>query len=366
MAHRPARSANQPSGPDHDVLAALVVVQIVAGERSQRGPALVDQWHLVGVDQPPRHRREVGSNANEAVLGIVGVDPRRPRRALQQAGHVHEPVLDLGEGGVIPQHQVQPAAGGKVTGPQLGLDRLAAHGPMPTMSATARRSAPSETAITRSCPGRAEGWDHLCRSAASDLPSDPLDALRELARSETELDRLRRAYVRGARAAGATWEQVGEALGMTRQSAWEYFSRDTWAEIERSPPRTTSSARRTLSTWQSKKCRLYVASAAHVDAFLARVVLDANVLVSAAMAARLHARSQRQQRPRQELRRRLRPRLGVAVHVDAPPTAACPTPTEPAARNSADPESPPASARAPTLESRTPDNPPPRPRSRSR
>jgi uncharacterized NAD(P)/FAD-binding protein YdhS len=69
--------------------------------------------------------------------------------------------------------------------------------------------------------------------AASELPSEPLDALRELARSETELDRLRRAYVRAARAAGATWEQVGEALGMTRQSAWEYFSHDTWAEIER-------------------------------------------------------------------------------------------------------------------------------------
>ena len=30
-----------------------------------------------------------------------------------------------------------------------------------------------------------------------------------------------------ARAAGASWEQVGEALGMSRQSAWEYFSAET-------------------------------------------------------------------------------------------------------------------------------------------
>lgn len=64
--------------------------------------------------------------------------------------------------------------------------------------------------------------------AASQLPSDPLEGLREIARSETELDRLRRDYVRAARAASATWEQIGEALGMTRQSAWEQFSRDAW------------------------------------------------------------------------------------------------------------------------------------------
>ena len=31
-------------------------------------------------------------------------------------------------------------------------------------------------------------------------------------------------WVRKARAAGATWAQVGAALGMTRQSAWERFS----------------------------------------------------------------------------------------------------------------------------------------------
>ena len=65
------------------------------------------------------------------------------------------------------------------------------------------------------------------------LPSDPLAALRELADGEAELDRLRRASVRAARAAGATWEQVGDALAMTRQSAWEYFGRETSAAIAR-------------------------------------------------------------------------------------------------------------------------------------
>jgi hypothetical protein len=57
------------------------------------------------------------------------------------------------------------------------------------------------------------------------LPSDPLEALRELTRTEVELGELRRHYVADARGAGLSWDQIGESLGMTRQSAWEYFSR---------------------------------------------------------------------------------------------------------------------------------------------
>ncbi len=57
------------------------------------------------------------------------------------------------------------------------------------------------------------------------LPSDPLDALRELTRAEAELGKLRRRFVADARTAGVSWDQIGESLGMTRQSAWEYFSR---------------------------------------------------------------------------------------------------------------------------------------------
>ena len=56
------------------------------------------------------------------------------------------------------------------------------------------------------------------------LSADPLAALRELTRGEAELEAVRRARVEAARAAGASWEQVGEALGVSRQSAWEYYS----------------------------------------------------------------------------------------------------------------------------------------------
>lgn len=58
------------------------------------------------------------------------------------------------------------------------------------------------------------------------LPADPIDALRELVRCEGEIERLRRERIKEARSAGASWKQVGEVLGMTEQSAWEYF---TWS-----------------------------------------------------------------------------------------------------------------------------------------
>lgn len=62
--------------------------------------------------------------------------------------------------------------------------------------------------------------------AAHELPTDPLDALHELARGEIELERLCRDRMSSARAAGATWEQIGAALSITRQAAREFFTRD--------------------------------------------------------------------------------------------------------------------------------------------
>lgn len=67
--------------------------------------------------------------------------------------------------------------------------------------------------------------------AAESLPRDPLEALSVLADSEVELDRIRRDRVVAARAAGASWRQIGEALGVSRQSAWENFTADAKAAI---------------------------------------------------------------------------------------------------------------------------------------
>ena len=58
------------------------------------------------------------------------------------------------------------------------------------------------------------------------LPADPIEALRALSRMDSDLEILRRDRVEAARRAGASWKQIGEALGVSRQSAWEYYNRD--------------------------------------------------------------------------------------------------------------------------------------------
>jgi len=76
--------------------------------------------------------------------------------------------------------------------------------------------------------------DRMSLLAPDSLPADPIAALRALTASETELDNLRRTQVAAARDAGASWEEIGEALGTSRQAAWEYFAKragDTLAEM---------------------------------------------------------------------------------------------------------------------------------------
>lgn len=62
---------------------------------------------------------------------------------------------------------------------------------------------------------------------AQSLPADPLEALQELSHADVELETLRRERVAEARRQGATWDQIGESLSMSRQSAWEYYTRET-------------------------------------------------------------------------------------------------------------------------------------------
>ena len=70
------------------------------------------------------------------------------------------------------------------------------------------------------------------------LPADPLEALRELSRADVELEALRRERVEEARSQGATWDQIGESLGMSRQSVWEYYTRGARRVLDESVART--------------------------------------------------------------------------------------------------------------------------------
>jgi hypothetical protein len=61
--------------------------------------------------------------------------------------------------------------------------------------------------------------------AAGDWGREPLDGLREACRLSIALDKLTRESVERAREAGHSWTQIGEALGVTKQTAWERYSR---------------------------------------------------------------------------------------------------------------------------------------------
>lgn len=51
-----------------------------------------------------------------------------------------------------------------------------------------------------------------------------LDLLPKVAKAGAQAEENLTALVRRARALGGTWARIGEALGMTRQSAWGRFS----------------------------------------------------------------------------------------------------------------------------------------------
>ena len=64
------------------------------------------------------------------------------------------------------------------------------------------------------------------------LPRDPLAALRELVDSEAHLDRIRRDQIEVALSEGASWREVGDALGVSGQEALEYYCADVWRRLE--------------------------------------------------------------------------------------------------------------------------------------
>jgi hypothetical protein len=60
--------------------------------------------------------------------------------------------------------------------------------------------------------------------ASGNWESEPLDGLREVYGAASALNKLTRESVRKARAAGHSWTQIGQALGVSKQAAWDRFS----------------------------------------------------------------------------------------------------------------------------------------------
>ena len=62
-------------------------------------------------------------------------------------------------------------------------------------------------------------------SAADPVVPDPLERLSQLAGHRLELEDQTRSSVVAARSAGATWSQVGQALGVTTQAVHKRYGR---------------------------------------------------------------------------------------------------------------------------------------------
>lgn len=75
------------------------------------------------------------------------------------------------------------------------------------------------------------------------VAGDPIAALRQLTANERELETLRYDMVKKARGAGRSWEDIASALGVSRQSAWQYYAPRILREfdkVENSPNELSS------------------------------------------------------------------------------------------------------------------------------
>ena len=65
---------------------------------------------------------------------------------------------------------------------------------------------------------------HLAAWEHATSVEEVLASLPRIAAAGAQVEQHLAGWVHKARALGATWARIGEALGMTRQSAWERFS----------------------------------------------------------------------------------------------------------------------------------------------
>ena len=90
------------------------------------------------------------------------------------------------------------------------------------------------------------------------LPSDPVSAIRNLTERERELESLRYELVKQARRDGHSWEVIAAALGISRQSAWQYYAPRILNEFKREencPPSLPGSEADDLAVSETRAVR---------------------------------------------------------------------------------------------------------------
>jgi hypothetical protein len=74
-----------------------------------------------------------------------------------------------------------------------------------------------------------EAWDRLIHAR----DANPLEVLRSASQFQRYFDAVQGAAAKAARAAGQTWDEIGQALGVTRQAAWERFATSEHEQLRR-------------------------------------------------------------------------------------------------------------------------------------
>lgn len=94
----------------------------------------------------------------------------------------------------------------------------------PDMVQKPEKSSVKATKRVRISPGPVHVTVHF--SVEGRVDDDPLGVLRGITKGARRMDDYVAEVVAVARANRFTWAEIGDALGVTRQSAWERFARD--------------------------------------------------------------------------------------------------------------------------------------------
>lgn len=96
---------------------------------------------------------------------------------------------------------------------------------MPT-TAEGRERAPVRMSVSLAIELDEDGHIRTVLGREGDLGDDPLGYIKAIVAGRAALDGTLEDAVHAARRQRMTWEEVGAALGVTRQSAWEKYAVD--------------------------------------------------------------------------------------------------------------------------------------------
>lgn len=95
---------------------------------------------------------------------------------------------------------------------------------MPDANTRTRHRAPTSIAVSLSIELDEDGHIQTVLGREGDVGTDPLGYIKAIAAGRSSLEGTLEEAVRAARTQRMTWDEIGSALGVTRQSAWEKYS----------------------------------------------------------------------------------------------------------------------------------------------